>query len=264
MLIGRSVVFPRVSSLHVRTGIRAGEGPGAGGGAGGAGGAGGGSRFTDDDFEALDKRMGNLFNNMFTARMGKVTKELTADFGTMLKKELEGFKPAKDPEGDPDPGGKGGKNPKGESVELATMRREIENERKAREQSEARAKQSEMRRREMEKGRALDQALAEGGITDPFMRELAIAHFDKRKLVAHQSADDYDDPTLVWNGADGMTTSFESGLKSWLKGPEAARFLPPRNVRGSGSRGGGSPQGGGGADPKAVEADLWQRALDDL
>jgi hypothetical protein len=234
--------------------------PGSNGGGGGAGGG-----FTDEQLDLLDKRMGNLFNNMLSGRIGKILEKAFTDYGATLDKKLEPLL-AKVAGGDePPPNGKSGKNAKGgdDSVEFQTLRRELETERKAREASEARTRASEVRRRDMEKKRTLDEYLAKGGVSDPFMRELAISHFTNRNVVAHANAEDFDDPTLVWNGPDGMATSFESGFKSWLKTDEAARFLPPRNVRGSGGRAGGSSLGGA-QDQKAVENSIFAMALDDL
>jgi len=75
--------------------------------------------------------------------------------------------------------------------------------------------------------------------------------------VVGYEADDSD--LIVWRN-NGVAMDAKDGARSWLRSPEAQRFLPPSGTRGSGgTRGAGTPSGQA-LTPEEVSRNVW-RAL---
>lgn len=167
---------------------------------------------------------------------GLLAKGLEATTGSITKlldEKLSAFKPATDPNEPPDPDGKGRK---GKDLQIATLEKRVNDATESIRLANEKAAKAEARRRDIERTNLIDSALGKAGITDPFMRELALAHFDRRGRVQWSGEDE--DSSVVWNGDDGIQVKFEDGLAAWMKTPEAGRFLPARGTGGSGSKGG--------------------------
>jgi len=223
--------------------------------------------FSPEQIEALNGLMGATVNNIFTARLGtlekKILEKTTASLGEALKTQLpellKELRPAP-PVDDPDPKGKN-KGGRQDDVELQTLRKQLEENRKNIEIANARAAAAEARRREMDRQKTLLEQLTKGGIKDAFQQELALAFLDRRKRV-EWSGDD-DDATLLWNDENGGQVSFTEGLTSWLKTDEAKHFLPPTGTKGAGSRPtqGGSPNTNQQLSPEQIARNLGE-ALD--
>jgi hypothetical protein len=217
--------------------------------------------FTAEQTEALQAMMGKTVNSILTARLATSEKtllsKLTPTIGDALKAQLpdliKGLIPAP-----PDPDEKDGKGGKGtkraeDAVEMATLRKQVEDLRKANELSDRKAQASEQKQREMERQRYVVDALAKGGVVDPFKQELALAYLDKKKRI--EWTGDGDEKSLVWNDDIGTQVSPEEGLASWMKSEEAKHFLPPAGTKGSGGRpgNGGGPNTGG----KPTKEQAW-------
>jgi len=193
--------------------------------------------FSPEQLEALQALMGTSVNNILTARLKTSEKQLLEKTSTTIAEALKAqlpdllkeFRPA-----DPPPEGKDGK--KGQRaedvVEMATMRKMIDDLRKTSDAAVERARASEARRRESDRQKIVGERLEKGGVTDPFKRELALAYLDKKQKVAWSG--DEEDASLLWND-DGNQVSFDEGFASWLKTEEVKHFLPPTGAKGSGS-----------------------------
>ena len=179
----------------------------------------------------------------FETAIKKSGEDLLKSFGTTLEASLAKLAPP--PPGEGGEGGEGGKNGKGggkngRDLEIDTLRKQHREAMEAIAASNERVKRAESRRRDIERNNKIDGILSKAGVNDPFMRDLAIAHFDRKGRVVWDG--DEDDAKLVWNGDDGVPVAFDDGMTSWLKSEEAKRFLPATGKGGSGSRpGNGKP-----------------------
>jgi len=178
--------------------------------------------------DKLNATVSNL-KKTFDLAQSKGTESLKGEIAKLLEDKLKDVKPPEPPASDD----KGGSNKGAKDLAISTLQKRLEDAEKAiRESNDARMK-AEKRRREIERQNALDVHLAKGGVSDPFMRELAIAHFDRRGYVPDEEGAE---SALVWRGTDGVDVAFEEGIGSWLKTEEAKRFLPPSGAGGSGGK----------------------------
>jgi hypothetical protein len=204
--------------------------------------------FNEEQTEELKGLVGGLINSAITARDKMSDKKraedraaIEASFAKTLTEQLAALKPAGGGEGGEggEKGGKGG-GKEGRNLEFDTLRKQHAEAMEAIKQANERVKRAEERRRDVERTNRIDATLSKAGVVDPFMRDLAIAHFDRKGRVVWSG--DEDDATIVWNGDDGVPVGFEEGFGSWLKTDEAKRFLPAAGKGGSGGRpGNGKP-----------------------
>jgi hypothetical protein len=205
--------------------------------------------FSEEQTESLKTLVGSIVNSAISARDKMADKKrqedrdaVTAAFAKTLDEKLSALKPPEREggEGGGEGGGKG-KNGKGErSLEFDTLKKQLQDQADALRQQTEKTRRAEERRREIERNNRVDGMLAKVGIADPFMRELAAAHFDRKGRVVWEGDDD--DAKIVWNGDDGVQVGFDEGFASWAKSDEAKRFLPAAGKGGSGSRpGNGKP-----------------------
>lgn len=202
--------------------------------------------FNEEQTEELKALVGGLINSAITGRDKMADKKraedraaIEASVAKLLDDKLTALKPPEGGEGSE--GGKGGKGGKGErNIEFDTLKKQLQDQADALRAQTEKTKRAEERRREIERNNRVDGMLAKAGVTDPFMRELAAAHFDRKGRVVWDGEDD--DAKIVWNGDDGVQVGFDEGFASWAKSEEAKRFLPAQGKGGSGSRpGNGKP-----------------------
>lgn len=192
--------------------------------------------FTPEQGEELNKILGATVNNMLTARLKTFEKQLHEKIGSSigetltktLDEKLAGFKQS----AADDEGGKDGKGKKGESVELATLRRQMSELTQRTEESDRRYAAERAKNRAATLKDASQSVLATHGIDgNKFRVAFAVLQQDGRIRYA---ADDSDD--LVFVDDAGNEVDLAVGLKSWVKTEDAKMFLPPSGTRGSGSR----------------------------
>jgi hypothetical protein len=202
--------------------------------------------FSDEQTAAIKEIVGGIVNSAISARDKMADKKraedrdaIKSEFGKLLDEKLSTFRPT-EVGGEGGEGGGKGKGGKGPDPQLVAMQRKLDDMDARERASTERAAKAEQRRRALERNSRLDAALAKGGVSDPFMRELAIAHFDRRGVAPWSSEDE--DGEVVWSVEDGLPVSLDDGFGKWLKTEEAKRFLPPTGTKGSGSRpGNGRP-----------------------
>jgi hypothetical protein len=223
--------------------------------------------FTAEQSEKLNAMIGQTVNNMLVARLNttekKLLEKMTSTFNETLSAKLpellKEFKPVVDDDGK---GGKGKGGKADDAVEMATLRKQVQDLLKSNETERNARIAAEARRREMDRQRILVGELAKNGISDPFKQELAIAYLDRNKRVTWSG--DEDDATLLWD--DGVNpVSFNEGLASWFKGEEVKHFLPPAGTKGSGSgpAGRGAPPNQGGKPTKEQQFEIIGQSLKD-
>lgn len=198
--------------------------------------------FTEAQTTELNRIINGVAGNLkkqFETHIGKALEGSKTDLSKLLDEKLQTLRPAPE-EGEG--AGKGGKGGKSQSLEFQTLQKQVNDAADAIRVANERAARAESRRRDTELRRWLDTSLSKGGVADPFMRDLAISHFQSNARVAWSGEDD--EASIVWNGNDGLTVSGDEGLSSWFKTEEAKRFLPPTGKGGSGSRPGQRPPEG--------------------
>jgi hypothetical protein len=216
--------------------------------------------FTPEQLESLNSLMGSTVNNILTARLKTTEKQLLEKTSTSIADALKAqlpdllkeLRPALETEGKEGKEGKGSRRAD-EVVELATMRKQIEELNKSNATATERARAADARRFEMERQRWLGEKLAAIGVADPFKQELAIAYLDKKKRVVWSGEEE--DRALLWNDDGGNQVSGDEGFASWAKSEEVKHFLPASGAKGAGS---GPVRGTPIAGGKPTKEQAWE------
>jgi hypothetical protein len=183
----------------------------------------------------------------------KDAESMKESFGKLLDEKLQALAPPPEP-GD---GGKGGKGGKSGDVELATLKRQVEDLRKSSEESARVAASERAKNRSAKMRDDVREALREHGITDARFKA-AYAMLQQDGVLRYQS-DDSDD--IVFADVTGEM-DYRTGLATWAKSEDAKLFLPPSGTQGAGTRPKtGQPQMKGGPLTPAERAQKMNAAL---
>jgi len=207
--------------------------------------------------ERLSPKIHSLINSALASHNKMADKKRAEDrdaIAKMLDEKLSALKPAGDnAEGAEGKGGKGGKG-KGEDVELATLRKRLDELTQRAEQADQRAAQEREKNRAGTIRQTVADMLSAAGI-DGARFKAAYAMLQQEGRI--KPSDDLESDDAWFVDDTGNTVDLSVGIKSWLKSDDAKIFLPPSNARGSGSRpasGGSGPNGK--PDPATVRARL--------
>lgn len=217
---------------------------------------------TDEIFDKLDDRYGQMISNALTSRFKNFEKtfaeKMSAQLGETLSKQLEGLKQARaaEDEGDGKDGKRGGKDP--DRVKIATMEARLAEVMQRADASDKRAQEERAKNRNA----ALRQRAGEGlskivGIEDEDFRAFALNDLIGNGQV--KWADDSDDNSAIeFVGEDGVGVALEEGLKRYAKTPRAQKLIPPKGVKGAGTRPRAANGAGPAADKGAVVNEFWE------
>ncbi len=183
---------------------------------------------SEEDLGQVREIVNGTVNGVVAALKKSSDAQRTKDqeaLGKLLEEKLSALKP-QDPPGD----GDGGKKNKGESVELATLRKQqadttkqLEDIRKERDAERAKSRAAQKRSN-------VGEALSKHGIEGMRFRG-AYAMIQERIRNREDNSDE-----LVFVDDSGAEVDLDVGLASWAKTDEAKMFLPPIGASGSGAR----------------------------
>lgn len=151
------------------------------------------------------------------------------DMAKLLDEKLSGFRPTPAEGGD---GGEGGKKSKGDSVETATLKKQMADQAKVLEDLKRDRDTEKAKNRAAVKERNVSNALSKYGI-EGMRFQGAYAMLDRQGRVKHVD-DEGDD--LVFVDDTGAEIELDAGLAGWVKNDVAKMFLPPSGAAGSGAR----------------------------
>lgn len=219
-----------------------------------AGGGGGGGAPADDEakwnerfhkasterekrFKAsLVKELGAMFESQFSGKFDEIRKLL-----------VESEPPGGKPPGNDDKGGTGQKL----SAEAEAMIRQAQRDAKEAKQladkwqSEATAEKG--RASKNEERQALMTQL--NGKVKPALLDMVVDQLHARHLTR-----DPETGTILWKDDDGNTLPLKEAVTAWAKSDVGKEFTPPKEVRGTGSRG-GSPEENASRIPGTMNAE---------
>jgi len=201
----------------------------------GGGGGGGASVFNDAQLAGIKAIVAGVVNQTIAARdkmsdkkRGEDAKAAETRFATLLDEKLAAFKPTETP--DDGVGGKSGKGGK-ESVELATLRRSIQETKDALEASNRKASEAQAKMRSSALRQTTAEQLAALGIDGArFKGAFAVLQQEGRIRMRDDESDE-----MVFVDDTGAEVELAAGLAGWAKSDDAKIYLPPSGVRGSGS-----------------------------
>jgi hypothetical protein len=214
--------------------------------------------FTPEQIESLNSMMGQTVNNILTARLKTSEKQLLEKLGgtvgeslkAQLPELLKEFKPAAADPDDKDGKGKGRRAE--DVVEMATLRKQIQDLNARAEKADQKAAEAVAKTRTATLKQTTAEKLSAMGI-DGARFKGAYALLQQEGRIKHRD-DDSDD--MVFVDDTGVELDIDVGLQGWAKGEDAKIFLPPSGVKGSGSKPVSSTPAASGGKP--TSAQQWE------
>ena len=196
-----------------------------------------------------------VINDAISKRLGQFEKTFTGTVEGSISKALEGFKPTP-------PAGGGQQEPSAkDSVALKTMESKMESVLSKLADAENRAQAERSKNRTAALNTAVADHLGKLGMTDPIGLKLAVGHLTTVERRAQYEDDDSDNARILFRNDDDTLMDLGVGLKKWAATPEAKHFLPPTNVRGSGSAPSKNAINGGSKPTKEQQEEIVFNAL---
>ena len=219
---------------------------------GGSGGGSGGQEDGGDPDPKMVELVGKIVNQtvhkILTERESRFEKKITAAMNTAIGGKFDEIRqllvdsgddkptpgqdegPGRQPRNDQQPSRHAQLSPE-QTAALKKAQTDAAEARKKAEEWETRAKQEAERNKRAEERQLLSAAL--GGRVKPALLEMAID-----QLHAKHIQRDEETGAILWKDADGTLVPAKDGVTSWMKSDTGKEFLPARDVRGSGGRGG--------------------------
>lgn len=190
-------------------------------------------------FKAFDKKIEELFTKGSETILTKVAETIDQRFESL--KQPADKKPDAPGSIDDHPVVKG-------------LQKQLDELRKANEQSKAEAAAERAKMRETKLRQRLTDELTSHGI-DPARAKHAVGFLiDVEKRVRYSGDDD---DTIVFRDADGQDLDLGTGLKGWAKSEDAKIYMAPRGTQGSGDRGVSNPRAATQGQPQPGALGNW-------
>lgn len=258
-------LFFGAGPLRVLMAENDGAGDGGGGSGGGSGeGGGGGSVFTPEQQKALNAAISGHMQRL--EKKIPTAESLTGSFSTLLEEKLKGFAAGGAGSGAGGQGGQGGSGggsgqggaggaavlPPEVQQQIAKQNSEIEKLRKEREEERKLREANEDKIRKNEERTELATALRNNGVMDAMIKPL-VAHLHGERAIVKRNEEGGLVMTVKrdWGEED---VPLAQGIAEWAKTDEGKSYLPPKDVGGSGARGGNPPKLKAGEKPSRDQA----------
>lgn len=214
---------------------------------------------------ALEERIGKAvdarLNRAISGHLTRMQPKLAADIGAQVLAGLKAQQGENDDETADPPESNKGKPPKGQNAEadqrLKSLEKQLADERKKREASEAKQLDTEAKRARGEEDDAVKSALMAAGVKDE-ARIRAALHTHRGEGRVKRG----EDGTILFmkrTDAGDEEMPLAKGIADWAKTDEGKVFLPPTGASGSG----GNPPKNGGANgaPGKLSTNDFQSAI---
>lgn len=206
----------------------------------------------DDDDDKFAERFNKLFHSAMNDRESRFEKKMAKLLETSTTSLLEKITKEQEEKGkkneDGDDGKKGKLSPEVEQrikslEEVATKAKKTADEEKSKREA------AEAKSRKQEELQLLTSELTGAKVRDKLLR-MAVNDL-QRKL-----ARDEDTGEVRWKNDDGNLVEVKAGVAAYLKTDEGKELLPPKDIKGAGSRNLGAGGGTGGEQAEMSDSDM--------
>jgi len=192
--------------------------------------------------EDEEKKFNERFHKAATEREKRFKKELVKELGTLVETQFGSkfdelkslISAAPEKKDDPDPAGGAGSLSKEAEAMIRQAQKDAKEAKQAAEKWQAEATAEKGRASKNEERQALMSQLT--GKVKPALLDMVVDQLHAKHLMR-----DPDSGTILWKDEDGNTLPLKDAVTAWAKSDVGKEFTPPKEVRGTGSRG-GSPE----------------------